>query len=35
MLAHINDWQSAPLWTPAAIEEATSAWFKHLSPTEK
>jgi UDP-glucose 4-epimerase len=35
MLAHIHDWQTAPLWTPAAIAEATSAWFKHLTPSEQ
>jgi UDP-glucose 4-epimerase len=34
MLSHIQDWQSAPLWTPEAIAGATADWFKYLSPTE-
>jgi UDP-glucose 4-epimerase len=30
MLQHIDDWRSAPVWTPESIEEATRAWFEHL-----
>lgn len=35
MLSHIQDWQSAPLWTPEAITGATADWFKYLSPAEQ
>jgi UDP-glucose 4-epimerase len=30
MLERIDDWRDAPVWTPAAIEDATRAWFEHL-----
>jgi UDP-glucose 4-epimerase len=30
MLAHIEDWQDAPLWTPKSIEGATKSWFDNL-----
>lgn len=30
MLAHIQDWADAPLWTPERISEATRTWFTHL-----
>jgi UDP-glucose 4-epimerase len=30
LLAHIDDWRAAPVWTPASIATATSAWFRHL-----
>lgn len=30
LLAHIEDWREAPVWTPATIADATSAWFQHL-----
>ncbi len=30
MLAHIQDWHNAPLWTPEAIAGATADWFKYL-----
>jgi UDP-glucose 4-epimerase len=30
MLQRIDDWRDAPVWTPAAIEEATRPWFEHL-----
>lgn len=30
MLARINDWQDAPLWTPTSIEGATKSWFDNL-----
>ena len=31
MLRHIEDWRTAPLWTPDAIEAATRVWFQHLA----
>ncbi len=31
MLDRIDDWTDAPVWTPASIEAATTAWFKYLS----
>jgi UDP-glucose 4-epimerase len=31
MLARIDDWRDAPLWTPEKIEAATETWFAHLS----
>jgi UDP-glucose 4-epimerase len=30
LLANIADWRDAPVWTPATIADATSAWFQHL-----
>ncbi len=30
MLANIDYWKNAPVWTPEKIEKATEAWFKHL-----
>ncbi|MGZ5049783.1 MAG: SDR family oxidoreductase [Methylobacter sp.] len=30
MLAHIDYWQDAPLWTPVSIAGATADWFKYL-----
>lgn len=30
MLDHIDYWREAPVWTPEAIAEATSLWFKCL-----
>ena len=33
MLRHIDDWRSAPLWTPESIQAATKNWFTYLSPT--
>ena len=30
MLAHIDYWRDAPVWTPEAIETATEDWFKYL-----
>lgn len=32
MLARIEDWKGAPVWTPRAIAEATQDWFAYLSP---
>jgi len=34
MLAHIEDWRRAPVWTPNTIAEATTDWFRYLSPRE-
>jgi UDP-glucose 4-epimerase len=31
MLRDLEDWRSAPLWTPETIAAATEGWFKHLS----
>lgn len=30
MLANIDYWRTAPVWTPEKIEEATEEWFKYL-----
>jgi len=30
LLAHIEDWRDAPLWTPESIDGATRSWFDHL-----
>jgi UDP-glucose 4-epimerase len=30
MLAHIDDWRDAPVWTPDRIADATSLWFRYL-----
>lgn len=30
MLAHIDYWREAPLWTSASIADATADWFKYL-----
>lgn len=32
MLANIDYWREAPVWTAEAIGEATKEWFAHLSP---
>jgi UDP-glucose 4-epimerase len=32
MLAHLNDWRDAPIWTAQSIEVATKAWFTYLAP---
>lgn len=32
MLANIDYWRSAPVWTPSAIETSTADWFKYLTP---
>lgn len=34
MLAHIDHWRSAPVWTPDSIAHATQDWFKHLGKTQ-
>jgi UDP-glucose 4-epimerase len=31
MVARLEDWRSAPVWTPTSIAEATKEWFQHLS----
>jgi UDP-glucose 4-epimerase len=31
MLAHIDHWSDAPLWTPESIGAATKTWFELLS----
>ncbi|MFH1359714.1 MAG: SDR family oxidoreductase [Candidatus Omnitrophota bacterium] len=31
ILQHIQDWRSAPVWTPEKIEEATKDWFTYLA----
>lgn len=30
MLAHIDYWRDAPVWTPDKIKDATADWFKYL-----
>lgn len=34
LLARLDDWRDAPVWTPDRIAEATRAWFTHLDRTE-
>jgi UDP-glucose 4-epimerase len=33
MLAHIDYWREAPVWTPDTIAVATREWFEHLGGT--
>ena len=33
LLAHIEDWKDAPVWTPETITEATRDWFRYLGGT--
>jgi len=35
VLANIDYWRSAPVWTPASIETATQDWFKYLGNDDK
>jgi len=35
MLAHIDLWQEAPVWTPDLIQEATKEWFECLGKEQK
>lgn len=35
MLERINDWKDAPVWNPAAIDQATAAWFRCLGEGDK
>ncbi len=30
VMAHLEDWRNAPVWTPASIAEATTDWFTYL-----
>lgn len=32
LLASIEDWRQAPVWTPESISEATKEWFQYLAP---
>jgi UDP-glucose 4-epimerase len=32
MLANIDYWRDAPVWTVASIERATADWFRLLDP---
>ena len=32
MLERLDDWKTAPVWTPQSIEQATKAWFDNLAP---
>ena len=32
MLERLDDWRTAPVWTPQSIEKATKAWFACLEP---
>ena len=31
MIDSIEEWESAPLWDPSSIEQATSSWFRFMS----
>ena len=31
VLEHIELWRDAPVWTPESIQDATRAWFAHLT----
>jgi UDP-glucose 4-epimerase len=31
MMGHIEDWRSAPVWTPEKIAAATQTWFQYLA----
>ena len=33
LLANLDYWRDAPVWTPERIAEATQAWFKHIKDT--
>lgn len=35
ILANIDYWRQAPVWTPDNIADATRDWFKYLAPAEK
>jgi UDP-glucose 4-epimerase len=30
VMAHLDDWRNAPVWTPDSIAQATADWFAHL-----
>ena len=35
LMAHIDQWRTAPVWEPQSIERATADWFKYLKPKPK
>jgi len=35
LLANIDYWARAPVWTPESIGEATKEWFSYLGKTSK
>lgn len=35
VIARIEDWRDAPVWTPDSIAAATQDWFKYLSPSKE
>lgn len=35
MVAEIDNWRDAPLWTPESIDDATRIWFKYLGPQKQ
>lgn len=35
MLERLDDWKTAPVWTPQTIEQATKAWFENLAPAAR
>ena len=35
VLAGIEYWRNAPVWTPETIASATQDWFKYLAPSDK
>ncbi|MBI3565986.1 MAG: GDP-mannose 4,6-dehydratase [Elusimicrobia bacterium] len=35
MLERLDDWKTAPVWTPQSIEQATKAWFDNLTPSAR
>lgn len=35
MLERISDWKDAPVWDPAAINQATASWFHYLGEEKK
>lgn len=35
MLANIELWREAPVWTPETIKQETKSWFEHLGKEEK
>ncbi len=35
MLERLDDWKTAPVWTPQSIEQATKAWFDNLAPAAR
>ncbi len=35
MLENIDNWQDAPVWNPASIDQATASWFHYLGEEQK